>query len=80
MLKKNFSMCVRIEEAIAEEVSRYVNETGTGIVPLAREIQEDMFVLGNKIPKIWEITTTEMPMPIEIKEKDKETAYGLKVV
>uniref|UniRef100_A0A914ELU5 Degenerin n=1 Tax=Acrobeloides nanus TaxID=290746 RepID=A0A914ELU5_9BILA len=70
-------MCVRIEEGIAEEVSRYVNESGAGAVQIRDEVEE-LFVLGNKIPKIWEITTTEMPMPKEIKEKEKETAYGLK--
>lgn len=69
-------MCVRIEEGIAEEVSRYQNETGTVTNAQLPDEVEEVFVLGNKIPKIWEITTTEMPLPKEIKEKDKEAAYG----
>lgn len=35
--------------------------------------------LDNRLLKVWQITTTSMPTPLEEEIADKEAAYGLKI-
>ncbi|CAD5206518.1 unnamed protein product [Bursaphelenchus okinawaensis] len=68
-------MCVRIEERTPEEEVITKDETS--------EVVEDSnstssLVLGNRIPKIWEFTTTTTEALPEEDVSDKEMAYGLK--
>ncbi|CAD5209385.1 unnamed protein product [Bursaphelenchus xylophilus] len=70
-------MCVRIEERTPEE-----EVLATDVLP---EVPEETnssssLVLGNRIPKIWEFTTTTTETLPEEEVSDKEMAYGLKGV
>lgn len=75
----SFRMCVRIEERTPEE-----EVLATDIASAEEQnttdssVERSSFVLGNRIPKIWEFTTTtEAPVSDE-EASDKEMAYGLK--
>ncbi|KAE9555485.1 hypothetical protein FO519_001340 [Halicephalobus sp. NKZ332] len=73
-------MCVRIEERASTEVQPFEDENSTSS---SRELVEEVvekekFKLADVIPKIWEITTTEVPIPEDVQEKN--IAYGFKGV
>ena len=67
----NFRMCVRIDDA-STEIPDSINVTSA---EFGFESGEKL-ALGDRIPKIWEITTTELPMPEDVAER--EEAYGFK--
>lgn len=74
-------MCVRIEERTPEEeiLATALPEAAPNASDSAAA--PDSFVLGNRIPKIWEFSsTTPAPIADEEEQSDRDAAYGLKGV
>lgn len=72
-------MCVRIEEEPVFHNGIGNNNLTEGIDPELPKPSSNDSSLDQRIPKIWEIATTESPIAIETLVK-KEEAYGLKVL
>lgn len=76
-----FRLCVRIEEKAPEQsvLDLEVSEDFEIFEIPQENTTLEQTKLDNRLLKVWQITTTSMPTPLEEEIADKEAAYGLKI-